>query len=676
MRIYTNTYSIPKFGTTRNNSASDNKSNNISFGLNISRGTHISKQKASYLKHIISKYGAYLGLDSNTAKNLLSGLPEKNLEFFKCIADRYNCQNFYAIKKEDPGIPLRIFNTIKKPHSEHFYILRHTTGDFNTVEKLLKHANNKKHMEFIYDFHKRNYTFKNKDEVLLDILEAKNNEHIISDIEKFKTYMILNSDNPELIKELDKLISTGKFSQAENDIKYVLSLIKLHGKDEQNVLSPNLLEKHYTPQGIKLLKKLNFDFTFFTPNQSHQEEFLRIYSTTNKDNYKFRKDFINVFKHSTDDMDKKTLSDTEITALRELLEKADKDNHTKKFLESAMTQKIGTESLAEINDILKVVPSDKAEIFFDNISRIVSTLRGKTRYEALVYHLDEPFYTDKIIAQRYKREGHVPFYKESIINKTKRYIENKINKLRYNSPKTETLPPQVPPTMQDKIDIPISRSTIISRKTTAIEKDHTLVPIPKTQSTLEKILTGINQNIKEAEKLENERKLEIKRTLKEAREAKKLKLISDINDIISKKLGKKTYDDQVIDYNKKATKIRLSLLPEIFNSIKATRKTNRALGQKESISSKDALELYKRINGHNRKIVRYMLLKESNETATRMFSVKDIINFIDSSEKIIAKNKSIDKNFKPKEFYDTMFELYSGAFGKVQTQKRVSKKIT
>ena len=50
--------------------------------------------------------------------------------------------------------------------------------------------------------------------------------------------------------------------------------------------------------------------------------------------------------------------------------------------------------------------------------------------------------------------------------------------------------------------------------------------------------------------------------------AKKLAVISDVNNIIEKKLGKNTYADQSKVYANNATKMRAGMLPEIFASIK------------------------------------------------------------------------------------------------------------
>ena len=82
-------------------------------------------------------------------------------------------------------------------------------------------------------------------------------------------------------------------------------------------------------------------------------------------------------------------------------------------------------------------------------------------------------------------------------------------------------------------------------------------------------------------------------------------------DFVKARLGEKTFNSQQEEFSKNATKIRMSLLPEIFASIVDTRKMDRMIGKTRNQSSnKDVLKLYSKINGQNRKFVNYMLKKQ------------------------------------------------------------------
>ncbi len=666
MKIEAYSYNTPKYTVNRNNGSK------VSFeALSLSKYMSKPARKETYLNHVVSKYGNMLGLDVKTAKETLTGVSDRRIEFFKTLADRYNGQNFYLAEKESTEIPLRIFGAVEKPHSPHFYLIRHINGSFEDLEKFMKYADDEKTMEFIQGFHKKYHGYEQSDKFLIDMLESPNKDKYVRSIDDYKSYLALNSGNEKAIKELDELISSGEYNRSEYDIEYALKLLS-HRKNSINVFSKERLKEHYSQEGLHLLKKLTLDFTFCDPKESQFNEFLKIYNTTNKENIKLREDFLNAFKYSADNPSTNEMIEEEVKALRELFEKADQDKNVRKFLEKLITQGIGTKSIEEINDILKVVPPQKAVLFFDNISRITTSMREEKRYYALVNHLEDPFYADRISAREYKKRGHTPFNSESYFSKAKRYIGNKINQFmlgKYKAKSEQEVLPEIPPTMRAK-HFSGNGTTVFARE---MAKKYALAPIPKTQSILEKTLSQIKARVQEAERQEEIRKLELKRTLKEARLAKKLKLVSDVDAVISKKLGKKTYDEQSVVYEKKATKIRLSLLGDIFDSIKTTRKADRTLGLKESVSSKDALELYKRINGHNRKLVRYMLLKEHGGTNTRCFTVKDIINFLDNAEGIIAKNKAADKSFKPKEYYDTVFDMFTSTFGKLPPKKSPKK---
>ncbi len=116
------------------------------------------------------------------------------------------------------------------------------------------------------------------------------------------------------------------------------------------------------------------------------------------------------------------------------------------------------------------------------------------------------------------------------------------------------------------------------------------------------------------------------------------------------------------------------MLPEIFASIKETRAADRAAGKMKSNSSnKDALALYERINGKNKKLVNYML-KKRNVDGTRMFEVKDIIATLDKAEAKIATNKkAAPKTYKAndvKEYYNHLFDSKVQQYGKIQKSKK------
>lgn len=102
--------------------------------------------------------------------------------------------------------------------------------------------------------------------------------------------------------------------------------------------------------------------------------------------------------------------------------------------------------------------------------------------------------------------------------------------------------------------------------------------------------------------------VEIKPEVQKVKTDPKEEVRKNIFEILTSKLGEKTFAKQREAYGKNATKMRLGMLPEIFSSIADTRKADRAVGKHRiNSSNKDALDLYLLINGSNKKYVNYLL---------------------------------------------------------------------
>ena len=114
------------------------------------------------------------------------------------------------------------------------------------------------------------------------------------------------------------------------------------------------------------------------------------------------------------------------------------------------------------------------------------------------------------------------------------------------------------------------------------------------------------------------------------------------------------------------------MLPEIFASISDTRKADRAVGKyRINSANKDALNLYLKINGNNKKFVNY-LLKKRNVDGSRMFEVKDIISMLDKAEQQIKKQRQNNPEYRARDvrkYYNHLLESKIEQYGKVTRQK-------
>ena len=677
MRIELYNNSIPSNNIKNYNKSHINRANSVSFeGLNISKlipGS--SKAKERYLDDFAMRYGGFIGIDYHAVREAISGVSEKRLAFFRTIADRYNSMNFYLSKseKENAGNAINLFKSIKNPTKDHFYLLAHVKGSFEDLSHIFELAKDEKSLKFVRKFYSSHKGIPNKEIFIKQILESNNRQHYMAHIDDYKSYIRVNAEDENAFTKLDEMIKAGNFNSRDYDIKLAFKKFARQNVAKSKVFTEQAIKKDYTPEGLKIINKIFIDFLYNSDKLSEKdlEEILKIYKTTSKENFSLRIDVLDMFRNSADISNNQAVDSKEIQAVRQLFDVMDKDKNARKFVEKAVKNELGVSNVQELLEVMSAVPPSKANIFYNNISLLVSSFSGEARYNALVNHLEDPFYSNKILKQRYKASGYIQFYKkEPFYSRAVRYIENSVNKLRAMFSKGEGIKPAAIET-QESIhagNIESISPSIISKNSNVVSPvpfERSLRVVPHTESILEKTLAELTANVQRA----NEASLNIKKSLKEARQAKRLKVISDINDIIGKKLGKKTYADQVTTYDKKATKIRLSLLPEIFESIKDTRKAQRLAGIRENVSSKDALELYKRINGHNRKLVRYMLSKRNAE-GNRIFSIKDIISLIDDSEKQIASNKLADKTFKPKSHYDVIYNEYIEKHGKLPARRK------
>ena len=160
--------------------------------------------------------------------------------------------------------------------------------------------------------------------------------------------------------------------------------------------------------------------------------------------------------------------------------------------------------------------------------------------------------------------------------------------------------------------------------------------------------------------------------------AKKLVIINDVDGMVKNILGSKVYDEQKSIYALNATKIRAGMLPEIFASIKDTRameRANKTFKKHSSVSNAEAVDLYRRINGKNKKLVNYML-KKTDANGNRMFSVRDVLDTLaDANRSILEGQRNSTKfnRFTSKDeraIYDNLLNNKIEEFGKLKRTKK------
>ena len=724
--------------------------NNVSFeGLNLkklfpsSTSSSVISEKA--LKDYTYQLTSYLGISASELAPKVEGLSSNGRNFLRVLSRRYSDSNFLlgGNIKEDPQLVFNILDKVKHPKDYHFSVASNVSGDFGFISKIFSAAQDKKSMEFALDFQheilKNNPSCKN---MLIEMLNSPFKAQYMKNLDDYKSYMILNKENPEAIKELDLLMQKQQYDRSTYDIRLAIKRV-IGGKQNRfgASVSEENLEKYYSQSGIKFLDK--FINSYYARRQNSllpesEKNILEIYKSTTKDNVQSRIDLLNKFKYAkTDDIN---YTDSEISYMKSLFELMDSDKHAMSFANKvSTTTEVKFDSIQQLYDVIKQLTPLKADLFSDNIFRIVRRVEDDKLIPALKEHYNNPFfetkeskyYMEQMIRYRYRQP-------ESSFSKLKRTVLNKINEFKLareekRAAKSASIKPEQPivekpiiieekqpvkeiksPVIKEK---PIKKQEIINEKPIVKEEvseekstikpevsekvEHALpfewntqkalpsqpqrlgLPAPKVQPEIK--LPPIDDLFKTQKQgdlpiklehiitpQENETPIKLVNTVKESPKARKLRLIGEVNEFIAKKLSAKTVEKQGEIYGKNVTKMRLKMLPEIFDSIKETRQADRAVGKLKSISAnKDAVNLYRLINGSNRKYVKY-LLEKRNVDGTRMFEVKDIIAMVEKANKRIDSMKKANPDFKAKDakaYFDHLYDAKIEQYGKVKKSR-------
>ena len=597
------------------------KNNNISYKgipaytLLLNRTSSISRRELQSSSMLI---GHLLGETPSNVEKIINNVSASRVQFLKDLAKKYNIRNaeLPLVKKESKDELFQIFNTIKEPLPAHFDVLRMIRDGFDSIKTIFSLANDEKSLEFVSSLQRDTLRNKsNQSTTIIDILSSKNRAEYIDNIDKYASYLKLNSDRVDALKELDKSIEKKSYNEKKYDAQLAIKKLMQFKtvRDYAKPLNSNLI-KNYTPEHGTFLWHMSNRLMHkrLDAKQVNKVDFLDLYKTTSKENLKLRLAVLDNFKYSpkTDNVD-------ELKELKKLFKKIENNEEAKKFVANAVGQGLAVNSVAELNSVIENVYLKKANYFFENVRRIVALSEGEERRLALKNELENPFFTpkQKRITRIWKVRDNVQDY--GIFEKIQKFIQNKVKVFIFNKY--------------------ISKSELYTAET------------KKTESRLK---------------------------FRQQAQERKIQLAKEVNDIIKAKLGKRTYNEQEDNYRLKVTKIRLGLLPDIFNSIKSKRAQARALGLEPTVSNKDASRLYELVNGTNRKIVRYMLNK-TDKNGYLVFDVKQIIELIEGVNNKIAMAKKQKAEYRAsdvKAYYEMLYNGYEEKYGKLQRTKNIKSK--
>lgn len=597
------------------------------------QGHKLSIDKRKYIQH---KAARALNQSFQDVAKLSEDASGKKMYFLDKLIEKYNQFNFYSNSKENPQIVNDIFQTINKPRNIHFDIAERFGESFADMARIFKSSqNNTKHLKFakLVNDDIFNTEHDKSKSVIPSLLESPHIDKYIKKYKDIKPYLIINKNNPDAVADLDKLFETKSFDKDFFKAKMNEEKIKKEfNYNGTKTLNSDVYFSIYNKQSHKLWQTLK-QTTSLTDNLlSHggDELILKALQTVRKDNIKIRQELATQFAtpYSSQASENRFQS---LASLVRIFNKIDNDKHAKNFVKKSIGNMTEEFSAQELEDLLNNIPAKQLNTFRKNAWNIINQTQPDERINILKENIKNPFYKTKFKALNDQRAIAYGFKKkESFFKKMIIRIANSFNILKdkfntYDTPIIETYKK------------PIETNDIITNKATA---------------KMEPIVSDLQAAKPDAKQI----------------------VAKNVLDFITPKLGNKTFSKQETLYTKNATKMRLSMLPEIFSSIADTRKADRAVGKKRiNSANKDVLDLYLKINGSNKKFVNY-LLKKRNVDNTRMFEVKDIIAMLDKAEAKIAKEKKLNPNYRAKDarqYYNHLYEAKIEQYGKVKPQRKL-----
>ena len=572
---------------------------------------------------------------------LTKNASKKQLSLLGVLAENFNRFNFYRkpAERDNSKIINEIFNKIKKPNEKHRYLCANFSDSLNDLNSIVSWAgSDKKRLNFVIRLNEDLFRHERPagNTLIPDLVNSPHAEEYMNQYDKVRGFLNSNKNNPDAISILDKKFVDGSIgTQDFSQVAEMYPLLEKAVVDGENCL------KLLNPQNKKLAKILSevYSYSGNVMNNGNEHAVANILKSTNKKNAPLREKVLHVFELIIQrSFISNSGKDENLKLLEKLYNILDGDKNANKFVKKSLPKLYESVTMKELVDILQNVSTKKLNIFKNNAWNIILKTSGQDRIDALNNNITDAFFETQATRVRRKLEEKYGYVKKrSLFNVFYTKAKNAVNKLKdaltpdQKSQKTKPL--------EQKVETPIVKQEV---------KEVKVAPALMTD----------NELTVSKEKVE---KLNKKQILKE-----------NVVSFVKTKLGKKTFASQQEGFSKNATQIRMSFLPEIFASIADTRKIDRIVGKRRSNSAnKDALILYSKINGNNKKFVNYML-KKRNADNTRMFEIRDIIAILDKAETKIAKDKKLNSEYRAKDakaYYNHLFDAKIEQYGKLKRTK-------
>ena len=547
------------------------------------------------------------------------------------------------------SIILNVYNSISKRTTELADIVKINTKSIGEYSELFKLAGKDKQKNELL---KKLLTLKSNENQMLDIsqeniikiLSSGKAKKLNKNFEKFRSYIILNSNNENFAENLIKELQAKRPSFKQAQLNRQLNVRKAKSESYLLGLLPDkFLEENYNPLGFKLFRNYSNLIKNIVPDadnisQKDLDFIASVISTTNKKNFAARTEY---FENDLNYGKAKNSKDDILVFFNRM----DKDENFRKLYEKTSAhitiQNIPLQELMMYADIFGSKNLlDRSENFVRMLKYDVYNYETKKDFIAhMGKRLNNRFYITNTEVERAREEEYYTRLVNPFFGNTKANLKRYKRKFKYDlMPKVLGTGKQIKLDMKQveeklsKIEAlkPQSGTNILR---SALAENLTPV-IAKPASTPQKaavpnIAAPVSQSTAAPVKLK------IKRDYKQ----QKLLIKEEAQKIIKSRMrSKKDYSANIKNF----TKMRNELLPLMFNSVKETRAFQRAQGIKRpNVSNSDVISLYEKINGKNKKLAKYLLTKRK-ENGELEFNVKQISELLDEIQSKRPPKQSIN----------------------------------
>lgn len=508
---------------------------------------------------------------------------------------------------------------------------------------------------------------------LIDVLSSGMTGKLNKELTKYKSFIILNNSTPEFSKRL--IEELGK-SEPDFDAALLDKIVKLRNQHIHStlmsVMDETYLAQNYNKYGITLLSNpaMEYKYRVFskTPKTDSDDEFLKYaLSTTTKDNIALREYYID---SSTKLKMEKSEWSEHAKAFFERLDKDEDFRKIYKYITNASEVYETPENLMYFADVFTPkLLAGKVQNFFKIIQTAPVGTKKEDIAELLKKNLNNKFYiapselTDRIMLDEYKANGSMFPELTLKMQKLKRTVKYKVLPKIFGTGKEITTvdikPAEVKPTEVKPKDI--TPEKIIPTNVKHEKKIRPRVKIPQTKYEPVDIKSLIDSETHAIQQIEKPVKKTVKPKASVSTEPtpyqlKRLQIKEDGLKLLKKKIHtKRDFGTEIRSF----TKMRNGFLDEMFTAIKELRQQDRENGIKRSKNtSADVIELYNKINGKNRKLVKSML-NERTVDGKRKFDLKQIADMITPAYPQETKLSKTGKNL----VQSVMYRLFSKSEG-------------